>query len=199
MAARRVVSAGATTAPKASEAPADGAPADETTEAAAGEATEVKAGEAPGLNKAERAKLERMADAFDKIDRLLLRLAQQGLQRMSKSSADELKALEQLAHNAALISIERQIETLGTLVAETAKNPDDAWLVIVTSAYGLSGTSSVDGLPMLPESFTVAAEYTRASEVDGGPHEGQSIGDVPEIGNGGWAAPGATTPLPGGD
>lgn len=109
MAARRVVGAGATDTPKASEAPAEG-------EAVAGEATEGKAGEGPGLNKAERAKLERMADAFDRIDRLLLRLAQQGLQRMSRSSADELKALEQLAHNAALISIERQIETLGTLV-----------------------------------------------------------------------------------
>ncbi len=70
----------------------------------------------PELNKAERAKLERMGEAFDKIDRLLFRLAQQGLQRMSRSSADELKALEQIAHNAALITVERQIETLATHV-----------------------------------------------------------------------------------
>ncbi|MCS6901446.1 MAG: hypothetical protein RMJ98_17555 [Myxococcales bacterium] len=68
------------------------------------------------LNKAERAKLERMGEAFHKIDRLLFRLAQQGLQRMSRSSSDELRALEQIAHNAALISIERQIETLATHV-----------------------------------------------------------------------------------
>ncbi|MCU0654366.1 MAG: hypothetical protein MUF64_03465 [Polyangiaceae bacterium] len=68
------------------------------------------------LNKAERAKLERMGEAFEKIDRLLFRLAQQGLQRMSRSSSDELKALEQLAHNAALITVERQIETLATHV-----------------------------------------------------------------------------------
>lgn len=72
--------------------------------------------EAAHLNKSERAKLERMGEAFQKIDRLLLRLAQQGLQRMSRSSADELRALEQIAHNAALISIERQIEILATHV-----------------------------------------------------------------------------------
>jgi hypothetical protein len=84
--------------------------ADDTTEAPEG------AGEAagPGLSKAERAKLDRMGEAFGKIDRLLFRLAQQGLQRMSPSSQDELKALEQIAHNAALVSIERQIETLAT-------------------------------------------------------------------------------------
>jgi len=84
---------------------------------ATGEATEAAEGAGePGLNKAERAKLERMSDAFDRIDRLLFRLAQQGLQRMSRSSSDELKALEQTAHNAALITIERQIETLSTHV-----------------------------------------------------------------------------------
>jgi hypothetical protein len=83
---------------------------DATPEAAEG------AAEGPGLSKAERAKLERMGEAFGKIDRLLFRLAQQGLQRMSPSSQDELKALEQIAHNAALVTIERQIETLATHV-----------------------------------------------------------------------------------
>lgn len=87
---------------------AEGTPAAEGAPEAAPEGAE--------LNKAERAKLERMGEAFDKIDRLLFRLAQQGLQRMSKSSADELKALEQTAHNAALITVERQIETLATHV-----------------------------------------------------------------------------------
>jgi Flp pilus assembly protein TadG len=54
-------------------------------------------------------------------------------------------------------------------------------------------------LPMMPESFTVSAEYTRASEVDGGPHGIQPIDGVPDLGNSnGWNAPGAPTVLPGG-
>lgn len=106
MAARRVIKQGEAPAGEAAASDDDGAKAEGGDEASG----------LAGLNKAERAKLERMGEAFDRIDRLLLRLAQQGLQRMSRSSTDELKALEQLAHNAALISIERQIEILGTLV-----------------------------------------------------------------------------------
>lgn len=68
------------------------------------------------LSKAERDKLARMEEAFDKIDQLLFRLALQGLQRMSRSSAIELKALEQTAHNAGLVTIKRQLETLITYV-----------------------------------------------------------------------------------
>ncbi|HEU4405754.1 MAG TPA: hypothetical protein VFS43_10720 [Polyangiaceae bacterium] len=87
-------------------------------EAEAGEGAEAGGGAGAGkaLGKRDRDKLERMAEAFDKIDRLLLRLAQQGLQRMSASSLDELRALEQIAHHAALVAIERQIETLATHV-----------------------------------------------------------------------------------
>ena len=68
------------------------------------------------LTKRDRDTLARMAQAFDKIDRLLLRLGLQGLQRMTESSATELQALEQTAHNAALITIERQLGALRTHV-----------------------------------------------------------------------------------
>ncbi len=68
------------------------------------------------LSKPVRDKLARMGVAFGKIDRLLLRLGLQGLQRMTRSSEVELQALAQTAHNAALISIERELETLGTWV-----------------------------------------------------------------------------------
>lgn len=68
------------------------------------------------LPKAVRDKMTRMEAAFDKIDRLLYRLGQQGLQRMSASSAVELQALQQTAHNAALITVERQIEILAAHV-----------------------------------------------------------------------------------
>lgn len=70
----------------------------------------------PQLSKPVRDVLERMDAAFVAIDRLLLRLAQQGLQRMTRSSVSELQALGQTAHNARLISIEREIETLSTWV-----------------------------------------------------------------------------------
>jgi len=64
------------------------------------------------LNKRERDKLARMRIAFEKIDGLLFRLGQTGLQRMTQSSAVELQALAQTAHNAGLIKIKREIEVL---------------------------------------------------------------------------------------
>jgi len=57
-----------------------------------------------------------MGQAFDKVDGLLFRLGQTGLQRMSESSAIELQALAQTAHNAGLIKIEREIGVLGAHV-----------------------------------------------------------------------------------
>lgn len=63
-----------------------------------------------------RDKVARMRVALDKIDALLLRLGQQGLQRMTRSSLVELRALSQTAHNAALVRIERQVETLAAQV-----------------------------------------------------------------------------------
>ncbi len=64
------------------------------------------------LGKRDRDKLARMAVAFDKVDQLLFRLGQTGLQRMTESSAVELQALAQTTHNAGLVSIKREIEVL---------------------------------------------------------------------------------------
>jgi len=66
--------------------------------------------------KAERDKRARMARAFGKIEGLLFSLGQTGLQRMSQSSAVELEALGQTAHNAGLIKLEREIGALGAHV-----------------------------------------------------------------------------------
>jgi hypothetical protein len=70
--------------------------------------------EAPG--KADRDRLGRMAEAFDRIDAALFALGLQGLQRVTPSSVAELKALEQTAHNAGMVRVERQVETLATHV-----------------------------------------------------------------------------------
>ncbi len=72
--------------------------------------------EAVKLPKRTRDLLARMDKAFIKIDRLLFRLGQQGLQRMTSSSVTELRALAQTAHNAAMIKVEREIDTLATVV-----------------------------------------------------------------------------------
>lgn len=68
------------------------------------------------LTKAQAAKLQRFESALDKLDALLFRLGQQGLQRMSRSSVSELKAIQQTAHNASMIAAERQLEVLATQV-----------------------------------------------------------------------------------
>lgn len=85
-----------------------------TSEAAAVEAS--AAVDVATLPKRTRDLLVRMDKAFVKIDRLLFRLGQQGVQRMTASSVVELQALGQTAHNAGLIKCERYIETLATLV-----------------------------------------------------------------------------------
>jgi hypothetical protein len=54
-------------------------------------------------------------------------------------------------------AVKKLDNALGTLMAETAKKPNDKWLVVLTSAYGLSVTGSADGLPLLPESTTFVA------------------------------------------
>lgn len=68
------------------------------------------------LPKRTRDLLVRMDKAFVKIERLLFRLGQQGLQRMTASSVTELQALGQTAHNAGMVKAERELETLVTVV-----------------------------------------------------------------------------------
>ena len=69
------------------------------------------------LTKRELDKLARMDRALDAVDGLLRRLARQGLQRMSRGSTAELRALSQTAHNAGLVRIERQLDALNTHAA----------------------------------------------------------------------------------
>ncbi|MFM0641242.1 hypothetical protein PQQ63_31565 [Paraburkholderia metrosideri] len=45
-------------------------------------------------------------------------------------------------------------KSVGALVAETAKEPNSQWLVVVTGNHGLSANSQDDGLPLVPESTT---------------------------------------------
>lgn len=66
------------------------------------------------LAKRAREQLDRMHLALEEIDALLHRLALQGLQRMSRASTDELAALGQTAHNAGLVTIERDLARLAT-------------------------------------------------------------------------------------
>ncbi len=68
------------------------------------------------LPKRVRDLIGRMDAAFDRVDALLWRLTRQGLQRMSRASAEELQAETQTAHNAGLIHIERELERLSTMV-----------------------------------------------------------------------------------
>jgi len=45
-------------------------------------------------------------------------------------------------------------QVIGTLLSEIARKPDERWLVILTSAHGLSIAGGTDGLPLVPESTT---------------------------------------------
>ncbi|MFM0502760.1 alkaline phosphatase family protein [Paraburkholderia caffeinilytica] len=45
-------------------------------------------------------------------------------------------------------------QSVGTLVAETAKVSNSQWLIVVTGNHGLSANSQDDGLPLVPESTT---------------------------------------------
>lgn len=92
-----------------------------------------------GLPKRTVDALGRMADAFDAIDDWLHRMGLQGLQRTSRASVDALGALAQTAHNAGLVSIERELNRLGTLV-ERALNRDplfemQAWQATVNRIW----------------------------------------------------------------
>lgn len=92
--------------------------------------------------KRERDTLARMDAAFDKVDALLLRLGQQGLQRATASSAAELTALKQTAHNAALVGVARELEVMITLLERYLDRDPlfavDAWLTAVNRVWLLN-------------------------------------------------------------
>ena len=61
-------------------------------------------------------KLDRMTPALERIDRAIYALGQQGLQRATSATVRELRAVAQTAHHARLIRLERELESLATLV-----------------------------------------------------------------------------------
>jgi hypothetical protein len=84
------------------------------------------------VDKRTRDTLARMRAATDHLDRLLLELGRQGLQRLSQASLPELQAAAQLAHHARLTTLERELNSLQTLTERyLARDPlfsTDAWL-----------------------------------------------------------------------
>lgn len=67
------------------------------------------------LGKREADKLDRMAAAFDRLEATLRDLGRQGLQRLSRSTLDQLQAAELVAHHAGLVRVERELAALQTL------------------------------------------------------------------------------------
>jgi len=46
---------------------------------------------------------------------------------------------------------------VGTLLSETARNPDSKWLIVVASSHGLNANGRADGLPQVPQSAAFIA------------------------------------------
>jgi hypothetical protein len=59
---------------------------------------------------------ERAPEALSRIDDALFRLAEEGLERMGEARLAELAALAQTAHHARLVSLERELQGLGTVL-----------------------------------------------------------------------------------
>ncbi|MCB9679419.1 MAG: hypothetical protein H6737_30220 [Alphaproteobacteria bacterium] len=69
-----------------------------------------------GLSRAAEAKRERLGEGVARVDRVLFRLGQQGLARLSPATVTELEALVQTAHNAGMVRVERELSALATQV-----------------------------------------------------------------------------------
>lgn len=134
------------------------------------------------LPKRVRDQIDRLDAALPAIDALLLRLGVQGLQRASRSTADELLALKQTAHNAGLITVERQLDALATYVGRyLARDPlfalDDyrgalnrAWL-LTRAATRLRGEGRLPA-----DLLDVIGEARRSYEPVEGPLDVQALG-----------------------
>jgi hypothetical protein len=61
--------------------------------------------------------MERQRDARRRVGDLLLTLGRQGLQRLSKSSEEEIRAVATTAHNARLVRVSRGLEALATVAS----------------------------------------------------------------------------------
>ncbi|HZZ10434.1 MAG TPA: hypothetical protein VFE79_07065, partial [Paraburkholderia sp.] len=58
-------------------------------------------------------------------------------------------------------------QSVGTLMAETAKDSNIQWLILVTGNHGLSANSQNDGLPLVPESTTFVGMNQSANNGSG--------------------------------
>lgn len=94
------------------------------------------------LTKRERDKLQRMAAAFDRLDRTFLDLGRQGLQRLSRPVLDQLLAAEQVAQHAGLVKVQRELAALGTHARRYLdRDPvfrSAAWLATLNRAWELT-------------------------------------------------------------
>lgn len=68
------------------------------------------------LGKAAAERRERLGEAVTTVERVLFRLARQGLSRASPTTVSELQALAQTAHAAGMVRCERDLAALATTV-----------------------------------------------------------------------------------
>ncbi len=134
------------------------------------------------LPKRLRDQLERMPPALDAVEGALSRLGRQGLQRASASSAAELQALAQTAHNAGMVRVERALTALQTYVERyLARDPlftvgdyggaiNRAWLLC-----GATRARLAEGKAQ-PEMLDLLGEARRTYEYVDGPLELQALG-----------------------
>lgn len=93
------------------------------------------------LTKRERDKLQRMDEAFDRLERTLVDVGRQGLQRLSRPVIDQLQGAETVAHNAGLVKVERELAALATQARRYLERDPvfraAAWLASVNRAWEL--------------------------------------------------------------
>lgn len=77
------------------------------------------------LGKPARERLDRLGKAVHKVERVLFRLARQGLDRASPATVVEVEALAQEAHLAGMVKVERELTSLAAnLTARLERDPN---------------------------------------------------------------------------
>ncbi|WP_420996333.1 hypothetical protein ACKI2N_012740 [Cupriavidus sp. 30B13] len=72
-------------------------------------------------------------------------------------SAEDVALDDGLASSRYAQTLAQLDAAVGTLLSETAKNPDSKWLVVVASSHGLNANGRADGLPQVPQSAAFIA------------------------------------------
>ncbi|MEZ4322807.1 MAG: hypothetical protein R3F61_35395 [Myxococcota bacterium] len=97
------------------------------------------------LSRTAETKRERLGEGVARVDRVLFRLGQQGLARLSSATVTELSALVQTAHNAGMVKVERELETLSTQVQRYLDRDPlfhmDRYLDVVSRTWLLNGAA----------------------------------------------------------